>query len=237
MGKTALALNIAQHVGLRHGGSVGIFSLEMSTQQLIRRLMSAEAHVDNHKLATGFLSDKDLNDLLNALQYLASAKIFVDDSANPSLLEMRSKARRLKAEHGLDVLIVDYLQLMSLGRFENRNLEIGAISRALKGLAKELEVPVVALSQLSRAPESRSEHRPQLSDLRESGNLEQDADVVAFIYREEVYNPDPTVQGTAELIIAKQRNGPIGIVPLAFLKQYTAFKDRDDRDEAGEPWG
>jgi len=237
MGKTALALNIAQHVALRHGGSVGIFSLEMSTQQLIRRLMSSEAQVDNHKLATGFLSDKDLNDLLNALQYLASAKIFVDDTANPSLLEMRSKARRLKAEHGLDLLIIDYLQLMSLGRFENRNLEIGAISRALKGLAKELELPVIALSQLSRAPEARSEHRPQLSDLRESGNLEQDADVVSFIYREEVYNPDPAVQGTAELIIAKQRNGPIGTVPLAFLKQYTAFKDRDDRDDPGEPWG
>ncbi|MGD8327824.1 MAG: replicative DNA helicase [Acidobacteriota bacterium] len=238
MGKTALALNIAQHVALRHGGSVGIFSLEMSTQQLIRRLMSAEAHVDNHKLATGFLSDKDLNDLLNALEFLATAKVFVDDTANPSLLEMRSKARRLKAEHGLDLIIIDYLQLMSLGgRYENRNLEIGAISRALKGLAKELEVPIIALSQLSRAPESRSEHRPQLSDLRESGNLEQDADVVAFIFREEVYNPDPTVQGLAELIIAKQRNGPIGTVPLAFLKQFTAFKDREDRDDPGEPWG
>jgi len=370
MGKTALALNIAQHVGLRHGGSVGIFSLEMSTQQLIRRLMSAEAAVDNHKLATGFLSDKDLNDLLNALEFLSTAKIFVDDTANPSLLEMRSKARRLKAEHGLDLIVIDYLQLMSLGgRYENRNLEIGAISRALKGLAKELEVPIVALSQLSRAPESRAEHRPQLSDLREcvtgdtlvqladgrrvaiaqlegatpqvlamapeqrivpaacdliwkvgmrpvvslrtrngnavrvtlkhrmysgkgwarvaqlrpgdwvresttslgwdrivsiepageedvydltvpgpaswignsliqhnSGNLEQDADVVAFIFREEVYNPDPTVQGLAELIIAKQRNGPIGTVPLAFLKQFTAFKDRDDRDDPGEPW-
>ncbi len=167
MGKTSFALNVAQHVSLRHGGSVGIFSLEMSTQQLIRRLMSAEAQVDNHKLATGFLADKDLNDLLNALEYLSAAKIFVDDTANPSLLEMRSKARRLKAEHGLDLLIIDYLQLMSIGRYENRNLEIGAISRALKGLAKELEVPVIALSQLSRAPEARSEHRPQLSDLRE----------------------------------------------------------------------
>jgi replicative DNA helicase len=236
MGKTALALNIAQHVAMRQAGSVGVFSLEMSTQQLIRRLMSAEAHVDNHKMTTGFLSDKDYGELLNALEYLAAAKIFVDDSANPSLLEMRSKARRLKAEHGLDLLIVDYLQLMSLGKFENRNLEIGAISRALKGLAKELAVPVIALSQLSRAPESRSEHRPQLSDLRESGNLEQDADVVGFIYREEVYNPDPSVQGIAELIIAKQRNGPTGSVPLVFLKQFTAFKDREDRDE-GEPWG
>jgi replicative DNA helicase len=150
---------------------------------------------------------------------------------------MRSKARRLKAEHGLDLLIIDYLQLMSLDRFENRNLEIGAISRALKGLAKELEVPVIALSQLSRAPEARSRHRPQLSDLRESGNLEQDADVVSFIYREEVYSPeDKSNAGEATLIIAKQRNGPIGDVSLVFLKQFTTFKDRDDRDDPGEAW-
>ena len=154
------------------------------------------------------------------------------------MLEMRSKARRLKAEHGLDLLIIDYLQLMSLGRFENRNLEIGAISRALKGLAKELEVPVIALSQLSRAPEARSHHRPQLSDLRESGNLEQDADVVSFIYREEIYNPDdPSLEGEATLILAKQRNGPVGDVPLVFLKKFTTFKEREDRDDPGEPWG
>jgi len=234
MGKTALALNVAQHVAVRHGGTVGIFSLEMSTSQLIRRLMSAEAEVDAHKLSSGFLSEQDINALLNALQLLSEAKVFIDDSAAPSLLEMRSKARRLKAEHGLDLLVVDYLQLMGGTGYENRNLEIGAISRALKGLAKELDVPVLALSQLSRAPETRSEHRPQLSDLRESGNLEQDADIVAFIFREEVYNPDPSVQGTAELIIAKQRNGPTGSVPLAFLKQYTVFKDRAERDEAWE---
>ncbi|MFQ5743756.1 MAG: replicative DNA helicase [Acidobacteriota bacterium] len=234
MGKTTLALNIAQHVAVRHGGVVGIFSLEMSTSQLIRRLMAAEAEVDAHKLASGFLSEKDLNALLNSLQLLSESKIFIDDSAAPTLLEMRSKARRLKAEHGLDLLVIDYLQLMGGGgKYENRNLEIGAISRALKGLAKELEVPVLALSQLSRAPESRSEHRPQLSDLRESGNLEQDADVVAFIFREEVYSPDPGLQGTAELIIAKQRNGPTGFVPLAFLKQFTVFKERTDRNE---PW-
>ena len=233
MGKTAFALNVAQHVAVRHGGTVGVFSLEMSTSQLIRRLMAAEAEVDAHKLASGFLSEQDINGLLNALQLLSEAKIFIDDSAAPSLLEMRSKARRLKAEHGLDLLVIDYLQLMGGTGYENRNLEIGAISRALKGLAKELDVPVLDLSQLSRAPETRSEHRPQLSDLRESGNLEQDADIVAFIFREEVYNPDPGLQGTAELIIAKQRNGPTGIVPLAFLKQYTVFKDRADRDE---PW-
>ena len=238
MGKTALALNIAQHVALRHDGSVGIFSLEMSTQQLVRRMISSEAQVDNQKINTGYLSKDELNSLINSLELLASKNIFVDDSANPSLLEMRSKARRLKAEHGLDLLIIDYLQLMCLGRFENRNLEIGAISRALKGLAKELEVPVIALSQLSRAPEARSHHRPQLSDLRESGNLEQDADVVSFIYREELYNPDdPSLEGEATLIIAKQRNGPVGDVPLVFLKQFTTFKERDDRDDPGEPWG
>ena len=238
MGKTALALNIAQHVALRHDGSVGIFSLEMSTQQLVRRMISSEAQVDNQKINTGYLSKDELNGLINSLELLASKNIFVDDAANPSLLEMRSKARRLKAEHGLDLLIIDYLQLMSLGRFENRNLEIGAISRALKGLAKELEVPVIALSQLSRAPEARSHHRPQLSDLRESGNLEQDADVVSFIYREELYNPDdPSIEGEATLIIAKQRNGPVGDVPLVFLKQFTTFKERDDRDDPGEPWG
>jgi replicative DNA helicase len=217
---------------------VGIFSLEMSTQQLVRRMISSEAQVDNQKINTGYLSKDELNSLINSLELLASKNIFVDDAANPSLLEMRSKARRLKAEHGLDLLIIDYLQLMSLGRFENRNLEIGAISRALKGLAKELEVPVIALSQLSRAPEARSHHRPQLSDLRESGNLEQDADVVSFIYREELYNPDdPSLEGEATLIIAKQRNGPVGDVPLVFLKQFTTFKERDDRDDPGEPWG
>lgn len=237
MGKTALALNIAQHVALRNDGSVGIFSLEMSTQQLVRRMISSEAQVDNQKINTGYLSKDELNVLVNTLELLASKKIFVDDAANPSLLEMRSKARRLKAEHGLDLLIIDYLQLMSLDRFENRNLEIGAISRALKGLAKELEVPVIALSQLSRAPEARSRHRPQLSDLRESGNLEQDADVVSFIYREEVYSPeDKSNAGEATLIIAKQRNGPIGDVSLVFLKQFTTFKDRDDRDDPGEAW-
>ena len=232
MGKTAFALNVAQNAALQHSASIGIFSLEMSSQQLIRRLMTARAMVDAHKVATGFISQEETNKLLSALADFSEAKIFIDDSAALTVLEMRSKARRLKLEHGLDLLIIDYLQLMrSSGRVENRNLEIGAISRSLKALAKELEAPVVALSQLSRAPEARSGHRPQLSDLRESGNLEQDADVVAFIFREEVYNPDPELEGAAQLIIAKQRNGPTGDVPLAFLKPYTLFKDRADIDE------
>ncbi len=369
MGKTALALNIGQHVALEAGGSVGIFSLEMSVQQLIRRLITATAQVDAHKLATGFLSHKDKDKLLDALHKLSETRIFIDDSAALTVLEMRAKARRLKAEHGLDLLIVDYLQLMrSAGRQENRNLEIGEISRSLKALAKELQLPVMALSQLSRAPEARSGHRPQLSDLREcvpgdtlveladgcrvpiaalvgetpqvramapegtvvtatsdkvweigtrpvfrvglasgrgiratgrhrlfaasgwerverlgvgdrlraraesdlfwdrvvsvepagrepvydltvpgpaswignsiinhnSGNLEQDADVVMFIFRPEVYADDPELEGVAELIVAKQRNGPIGQVPLAFLKSFTLFRDRA---EVGEEWG
>ena len=191
--------------------------------------------MDAHKLATGYLSVKDKDLLLDALHKLSETKIFIDDSAGINVLEMRAKARRLKAEHGLDLLIVDYLQLMrGAGRQENRNLEIGEISRSLKGLAKELQVPILALSQLSRAPEARSGHRPQLSDLRESGNLEQDADVVMFIFREEVYADDPELEGVAELIIAKQRNGPIGQVPLVFLKPFTLFRDRS---EVEEEWG
>jgi len=232
MGKTSLALNVAQHVALEAGGSVGVFSLEMSVQQVIRRLVTAVAQVDAHKLATGFLSSADKDHLLDGLHKLSETKIFIDDSASLTALEMRAKARRLKAEHGLDLLIVDYLQLVRGSiRTDNRNLELGEISRSLKALAKELQVPVLALSQLSRATETRSGHRPQLSDLRESGNLEQDADVVAFIFRPEVYNQeDPELEGLAELIIAKQRNGPTGSVPLAFLKPYTLFRDRADNE-------
>ena len=205
-----MALNVAQHVALEVGGTVGVFSLEMSVQQVIRRLVTAVAQVDAHKLATGFLSSGDKDRLLDGLHKLSETKIFIDDSASLTALEMRAKARRLKAEHGLDLLIVDYLQLVrGSTRTDNRNLELGEISRSLKALAKELQVPVLALSQLSRATETRSGHRPQLSDLRESGNLEQDADVVAFIFRPEVYNQeDPELEGLAELIIAKQRNGP-----------------------------
>ena len=233
MGKTAFSLNVAQNVALRGNGCVGAFSLEMSSQQVVRRLITAEARVDAHKLATGFLSKNEVQKLIEMLHRLSEAKIFIDDSAALTVLEMRAKARRLKAEFGLDLLIVDYLQLVRGRSYEdNRNLELGTISRSLKALAKELEVPVIALSQLSRAPESRTGHRPQLSDLRESGNLEQDADVVAFIFREEIYSRDPEVSGTAELIIAKQRNGPIGTVQLAFLKPYTLFRELAAKDES-----
>ncbi len=227
MGKTAMALNIAQQVALRMGKPVGIFSLEMSKEQLLMRLLCAEALVDAHRVRTGYLSKEDFAKLIDALGQIANAPLFIDDSSTLTIMEMRAKARRLKAEHGLGLLIVDYLQLMSgYGRSENRNQEISGISRGLKGLAKELQVPVVALSQLSRAPEQRTgrDHRPQLSDLRESGSLEQDADLVAFIYREEVYKANDENAGLAELIISKQRNGPTGTVKLAFQKQYTRFQ-------------
>jgi len=213
---------------------VGIFSLEMSRESLLLRLLCSHARVDSHKLRTGFLGREDFDKLSSALNALAEAPIFIDDTPGISLHEMRAKARRLmQKEQRLDLLIVDYLQLMAaapLGgkRFENRTQEVSAISRGLKALAKELRVPVLALSQLSRAPESRGgDHRPQLSDLRESGSIEQDADVVAFIFREEVYKPgDPDLDGLAELLIAKQRNGPTGKVELAFIKRSTRFESR-----------
>jgi len=227
MGKTALALNIAEHVALRKGTPVGIFSLEMSKQQLLMRFLCAESLVDAHKVRTGYIGKDDFRQLIDALGAVTRAPLYIDDSSSLTIMEMRAKARRLKAEHGLSLIIVDYLQLMSgYGRVENRNQEISGISRGLKALAKELEVPVIALSQLSRAPEQRQgDHRPQLSDLRESGSIEQDADIVLFIYREEVYKSDEENAGKADLIISKQRNGPIGNVKLAFLKQYTKFEN------------
>jgi replicative DNA helicase len=227
MGKTALALNVAEHVALKRSLPVGIFSLEMSKQQLLMRFLCAESLVDAHKVRTGYIGKDDFRQLIDALGVVTRAPLFIDDSSSLTIMEMRAKARRLKAEHGLSLLIVDYLQLMSgYGRVENRVQEISGISRGLKALAKELEVPVIALSQLSRAPEQRQgDHRPQLSDLRESGSIEQDADVVLFIYREEVYKRDEENEGKADLIISKQRNGPIGIVKLAFLKQYTKFEN------------
>jgi replicative DNA helicase len=225
MGKTALALNMAQYAA-KNGNVVGIFSLEMSAEQLVSRLLCSEARVDAHRLRTGYLNREEWARLADALRRLCETKVFIDDSAAVSVMEMRAKCRRLKAEHGLDMLIVDYLQLMAgRGRIESRQQEVSQISRDLKGLAKELDLPVVALSQLSRAPEQRSEHKPQLSDLRESGAIEQDSDVVCFIYREELYNPTDENQGTAELIIGKQRNGPTGSVPLAFLKEFTRFEN------------
>jgi replicative DNA helicase len=227
MGKTALALNMAQHVALRRELPVGIFSLEMSKQQLLMRFLCAESLVDAHKVRTGYIGKDDFHQLIDALATVTRAPLYIDDSSSLTIMEMRAKARRLKAEHGLSLLIVDYLQLMSgYGKVENRVQEISGISRGLKGLAKELEVPIIALSQLSRAPEQRQgDHRPQLSDLRESGSIEQDADVVLFIYREEVYKQDEENAGKADLIISKQRNGPIGTVKMAFLKQYTKFEN------------
>jgi replicative DNA helicase len=227
MGKTALALNVAEHVALKRSLPVGIFSLEMSKQQLLMRFLCAESLVDAHKVRTGYIGKDDFRQLIDALGSVTRAPLFMDDSSSLTIMEMRAKSRRLKAEHGLSLLIVDYLQLMSgYGRFENRVQEISGISRGLKALAKELEVPIIALSQLSRAPEQRQgDHRPQLSDLRESGSIEQDADVVLFIYREEVYRKDEETEGKADLIISKQRNGPIGTVKLAFLKQYTKFEN------------
>src|SRR5579872_5356063 len=230
MGKTSLVLNIAQHVGTRTDMTVGVFSLEMSKEQLFLRMLTAEARIDAHRLRGGFLGERDWGRLSQAIGTLSEANIFIDDSASIGVLEMRAKCRRLAAEHGLHLIIVDYVQLMQgRGKFENRTLELGSISRSLKGLAKELRVPIVLLSQLSRAPESRSDHRPQLSDLRESGALEQDADVVAFMYREDMYldkgQPPAEAQGVAELIIAKQRNGPTGIVKLAFIREFTRFEN------------
>ncbi len=243
MGKTALCLNIAQHAAIEKGIPVAIFSLEMAKAQLVQRLLTSEARVDAHRLRQGMLKDADYALLARAAGILSSAPIWIDDSAAMTPLELRSKARRIKAEHNVGLIIVDYLQLMrSPDQAENRVQEISAISRALKALAKELDVPVVALSQLSRAPEQRGgEHRrPQLSDLRESGAIEQDADVVLFIYREEMYSgtEDPktgeNIEGQAEVIIGKQRNGPTGTIKLHFHKAYTRFDNYSVRDsEAG----
>jgi len=228
MGKTSLVLNIAQYVGVKTGKTVGVFSLEMSKEQLFLRMLTTEARIDAHKFRGGFLSESDYERLSHSLGVLAEAKVFIDDTSAIGVLEMRAKARRLMAEHGLDLLIVDYIQLMQgRGRFENRTQELASISRSLKGLAKELNVPILMLSQLSRAPESRSNHRPQLSDLRESGALEQDADVVIFIFREDQYGATPDNENLAELIIGKQRNGPTGLVKLAFTKQHTRFENLD----------
>ena len=231
MGKTALALNMAEHVAVKAGRTVGVFSLEMSKEQLFLRLLCAHARVNAHHLRTGRLGRDEWTRLTLAFGELTDAKIFIDDTPGITIFEMRAKSRRLKAERGLDLLIVDYLQLVrGRARYENRTQEISDISRSLKGLAKELGIPVIALSQLSRAPEQRGgDHRPQLSDLRESGAIEQDADVVLFIFREEVYKPTEENRGVAQIIIGKQRNGPIGTIDLAFLKEYTKFENLEWR--------
>jgi len=230
MGKTSLVLNMAVNCAVEAGKSIGIFSLEMSKEQLFMRMLTSESRVDAHRFRGGFLGEQDYARLVDAFARLHDARIFIDDTPAVGILEMRAKSRRLKLEHGLDLLVIDYLQLMQgRGRFENRQAELASISRSLKILAKELEVPILALSQLSRAPETRGDHRPQLSDLRESGALEQDADVVLFIFREEMYGAEGErnleTEGTAEIIIGKQRNGPTGAVRLAFLKQYTRFEN------------
>ena len=230
MGKTSLVLNVAQYVGTKTDLTVGMFSLEMSKEQLFLRMLTAEARIDAHRLRGGFLGERDWGRLSQAIGTLSETRIFVDDTPSIGVLEMRAKCRRLAAEHGLNLVIVDYIQLMQgRGRFENRTLELASISRSLKSLAKELSVPIIVLSQLSRAPESRADHRPQLSDLRESGALEQDADVVIFIYREDQYvdrsQPPTDAQGIAELIVGKQRNGPTGVVKLAFIREFTRFEN------------
>jgi replicative DNA helicase len=231
MGKTAFCLGIAQFAGIVKKIPVALFSLEMSKEQLVIRMLCSEARVDAHNLRSGFLSKSDWPKLTTAAGRLSEAPIFIDDSAALSVLEMKAKARRLKADQGLGLVIVDYLQLMrGRGSADSREQEISEISRSLKALAKELRVPVVALSQLNRAVESRQDKRPQLADLRESGSIEQDSDVVIFIYREEVYRRDvEDVKGIAEIIIGKQRNGPVGSVKLAFIDKHTRFDNLDRR--------
>ena len=233
MGKTSMALGIAHGAAVSHGHSVGIFSLEMSADQLVQRLLSMETGVDSHRLRLGQIDDGEWDRISRAFGRLAEAKIYIDDQAGASVMDVRSKARRLQAEHGLDLVVVDYLQLMSGRRTENRVQEISEISRGLKGLARELNVPVVALSQLSRAVESRADHRPMLSDLRESGSIEQDADIVMFIYREDKYDEDSEKKGIAEIIVAKHRNGPVGSVNLRFFDRTARFADLELYREPG----
>jgi replicative DNA helicase len=233
MGKTAFCLNVAQYVGIEKGEPVAIFSLEMSKEQLVLRMLCSEAEVDSHKLRSGYLGEADWPKLTTAAGRLTEAPIFIDDSPIITALEMRAKARRLKAEHGLSLIIVDYLQLMrGRGRFERREQEVSEISRSLKALAKELHVPVMALSQLSRGVEQRNPPKPVLADLRESGAIEQDADVILLLYRDELYNPDKEEnKGVVEINIGKQRNGPTGTLNLTFLSRYTKFKDYSPRQE------
>ncbi|GHO88733.1 replicative DNA helicase [Dictyobacter formicarum] len=237
VGKTSLCLSLAYNAAVKHKKSIAIFSLEMSKEQLVQRLLSMDAGIDQQRLRTGWIEDDEWERIVFAMGTLAEASIWLDDTAGISTMEMRSKARRLQAEHGVDMIIVDYLQLMqsSAGkRNDNRVQEISEISRNLKGLARELDVPVMALAQLSRAVESRQSKVPQLSDLRESGSIEQDADVVMFIYRDDVYNPDSERKNIADIIIAKHRNGPVGEVSLYFQASQTRFSDLEVSPPAEE---
>ncbi|MCX5715619.1 MAG: replicative DNA helicase, partial [Candidatus Omnitrophica bacterium] len=223
--KSAFATCIAEHIGINLKMPIAFFSLEMSKEQLIQRMLCSHAKVDAHKVRTGFLSQSDWPKLTNAAGKLSEAPIFIDDTAGISVLELRAKARRLKSQHGIKLIILDYLQLMQGPKSENRQQEISEISRSLKALARELDVPLIAISQLSRAVEQRSDRRPQLSDLRESGAIEQDADLVALLLREEYYNETDENKGIAEVNIAKQRNGPVGTVKLAFISEFARFEN------------
>ncbi|MBO4456994.1 MAG: replicative DNA helicase [Butyrivibrio sp.] len=226
MGKTAFVLNIAEHMAFHDNKCVAIFSLEMSKEQLVNRLLAMESHVDSQHIRTGNMSDMDWENLIESADVVGSSKLIIDDTPGISIQELRSKCRKYKMEHDLQIIMIDYLQLMTGGSgkgSESRQQEISDISRSLKALARELNVPVVALSQLSRAVEQRPDHRPMLSDLRESGAIEQDADMVMFIYRDDYYNKDTEKKGVADIIIAKQRNGPIGTVDLLWLPQFTKF--------------
>jgi len=235
MGKTSFAMNLAENAALHNENSVAVFSMEMPGEQLALRMMSSLGRIDSHSLRTGKLDDQDWPRLISSVNMLSKARLFIDDTGALTPTELRARTRRLKREHGLDLVIVDYLQLMQVGgSTENRATEISEISRSLKALAKELEVPIVALSQLNRSVEQRPDKRPVMSDLRESGSIEQDADVILFIYRDEVYNAESADKGTAEIIIRKQRNGPIGTVRLSFLGQYTRFENLAHDDYGGQ---
>lgn len=239
MGKTSLGLNICAHATLRQNKKVAVFSLEMAAEQLVRRMLSSEARVDQKRISGGYLARSDWPKLELASQALRDVSLWIDDTPGITVLELSAKARRLKQERGLDLVMVDYMQLMSGGaRFSSRNEEVSAISRSLKAVAKELDVPMLVLSQLSRQPERRGgDHRPQLSDLRESGSIEQDADVVMFIIRPSVYDREAEDPRKAELIIAKQRNGPIGEIDLVFQHEFTRFENADfARDDGDAPW-
>ena len=235
MGKTAFALNIAQHVAFRQKKCVAIFSLEMSKEQLVNRMFSLESNVDAQKLRTGQLADNEWERLIESAAEIGKSNLIIDDTPSISVSELRSKCRKYKMEHDLSMIIIDYLQLMSgSGKNESHQLEIAEISRSLKAVARELNVPVLALSQLSRGVEGRPDHRPMLSDLRDSGAIEQDADVVMFIYRDDYYHPDTEKKGISEIIVAKQRNGPIGTVELVWLPEYTKFANMDRRKSGNQ---
>jgi replicative DNA helicase len=240
VGKTAFALNIAQNVATKTGENVAIFSLEMGAEQLVMRMLCAEGNIDAQRLRTGSLTDEDWGKLTMAMGSLASSGIFIDDTPGVRISDIRSKCRRLKQEHGLGMILIDYLQLiLGSGRSgENRQQEVSEISRSLKQLARELQVPVIALSQLSRGVEQRQDKRPMMSDIRESGSIEQDADIVAFLYRDDYYDKESENKNIIEIIIAKQRNGPTGTVQLAFVKEYNKFVNLEKRfDDSAIPSG